>query len=100
MSGYRNLADVHRAVPWWSDRQFQITNNELHVLIFRQSNLNRAPRTHINASTMQRAQASRPDTWIGMSAREQGGYHWVDHLVGGDGPLDLRIFCDRQSIAY
>ena len=32
--------------------------------------------------------------------REQGCYHWLDDRVNGLGPLDLRIFRDRQSVAY
>ena len=33
-------------------------------------------------------------------AREQGGYHWMDHLVSGDDSLALRILCDRLTVAY
>jgi hypothetical protein len=31
---------------------------------------------------------------------KQGSHHWEDRLVSGDGPVALRIFCDRKSAAY
>jgi hypothetical protein len=31
---------------------------------------------------------------------EQGCYHWLDDRVNGLGPLGLRIFRDRQPVAY